>query len=387
MADHFIFARIIECFMPGLRQRQHVSPDQAASCQNILNCHTPVLGGLDYACDQCGSHYPRYHSCRHRHCPQCQQSASEDWLDRRQQDLLPVPYYHLVFTLPHELNGWAQCHPEVIYRQLFRCVWQSLDTYSRSNRQLEGKLGMTAVLHTWGQSLNQHIHLHCLIPGGAIGDKGRFVSTRRHFLYPQRVLSKLLRGKMVSALRREWDEGQLHQIADDQANAVLDTLMRIDWVVHTQPHLGQPETVLRYLARYTYRTAISLSRIESVDANTVRFRWKDYRDQQVKSMVLPGEEFLRRFLMHVLPKGFMRIRHYGYLANRVRVRKLAKIRESLAAASVDHGDIESHRPDADTAGNPVTLIRCPKCKPGLLHLVGEILPERRRRRTTLAAIA
>jgi hypothetical protein len=379
MTDHFVFARIVEHFLSKLRRRQHISPGQAATCQNILNCHTPVLGGLDYACGQCGSRYPRYHSCRHRHCPQCQQTASRRWVEARQNDVLPVPYYHLVFTLPHDLNGWAQCHPEVIYHRLFRCVWECLDDYSRCNRQLQGKLGMTAVLHTWGQSLNQHVHLHCLIPGGAIDAQGGFMTIRRDFLYPQRVLAKLLRGKMVSALRQDYEAGKLHRIAPDQDDDVLDQLMRSDWVIHTKPHLRQADTVLRYLARYTHRTAISLSRIESVDPSSVRFRWKDYRDDQIKTMVLPGEEFLRRFLLHVLPKGLMRIRHYGYLANRVRVTRLKQIREKLSARHRSEAGLPEHQPGCSERPKD----RCPKCKSGYLHFVGEILSARQRRRYAL----
>ena len=380
MTDHYVFARIIERFLPQLKAHKPISPDHAATCQNILNCHTPALGGLDYACDQCGSHYPRYHSCRHRHCPQCQQTASRRWVEARQNDVLPVSYYHLVFTLPHELNGWAQCHPEVIYRRLFRCVWESLDDYSRCNRQLQGKLGMTTVLHTWGQSLSQHIHLHCLIPGGAIDEQGDFVTTRRDFLYPQRVLGKLLRGKMVSALRRDYAAGKLHRIEPGQVDDVLDQLMRLDWVIHTKPHLRQADTVLRYLARYTHRTAISLSRIESVDQTSVRFRWKDNRDNQSKTMALPGEEFLRRFLLHILPKGLMRIRHYGYLANRVRVKQLNHIRQRLATNS--GGDTLTEKPAS--IWSECRKERCPKCKAGYLHLVGEILSARQRRRYALA---
>lgn len=382
MTDHFVFARIIERFLPQLRKHRHISPDQAATCQNILNCHTPVLGGLDYACDQCESHYPRYHSCRHRHCPQCQQTASEHWVDQRQNDLLPVPYYHLVFTLPHDLNGWAQCHPEVIYHRLFRCVWACLDDYSRDNRQLQGKLGMTAVLHTWGQNLSQHIHLHCLIPGGAINDKDGFVTTQREFLYPQRVLAKLFRGKMVSGLRQDCHAGKLHRIPPDQVDNLLDQLMQTDWVIHTQAHLRQAHTVLRYLARYTHRSAISLSRIESVDQTSVRFRWKDYRDNRSKSTTLPGEEFLRRFLLHVLPRGLMRIRHYGYLANRVRIRQLKAIRLKLATCSASA--VASPQQTSPCTGQPGD--RCPKCKSGYLHLVGEILSVRQRRRYGLSVI-
>ena len=380
MTDHFIFARILDRFLPVFKQTKRISPDQAATCQNILNCHTPVLGGLDYACGQCGSRYPRYHSCRHRHCPQCQQAASRRWVEARQKDVLPVPYYHLVFTLPHDLNGWVQCHPEVIYHRLFRCVWECLDDYSRRNRQLQGKLGMTAVLHTWGQSLSQHVHLHCLVPGGAIDALGDFKTTRRDFLYPQRVLTKLLRGKLVSALRRDYEAGKLHRIEPEQVDAVLDKLMRTDWVIHTKPHLRKADTVLRYLARYTHRTAISLSRIESVDQTSVRFRWKDYRDDQSKTMALPGEEFLRRFLLHVLPKGLMRIRHYGYLANRVRVKQLTHIRQRLAMHS--QSDTLTDKPAS--IGSECRKDRCPKCKSGYLHLVGEILSARQRRRYALA---
>ncbi len=379
MTDHFVFARIVERFLPRLGKRQSISPGQAATCQNILNCHTSVLGGLDYACNDCGSHYPRYHSCRHRHCPQCQQTASRHWVEARQDDLLPVSYYHLVFTLPHDLNGWAQCHPEVIYHRLFRCVWECLDDYSQHNRQLQGKLGMTAVLHTWGQSLSQHIHLHCLVPGGAIDAQGDFMTTRRDFLYPQRVLAKLLRGKMVSALRQDYEAGKLHRIVPEQIDAILDQLMQTDWVIHTKPHLRQADTVLRYLARYTHRTAISLSRIESVDQSSVRFRWKDYRDNQSKTMVLPGEEFLRRFLLHILPKGLMRIRHYGYLANRVRVKQLNYIRQRLATNS--GSDTLIDKPASN--GIECRKDRCPKCKSGYLHLVGEILSARQRRRYAL----
>ena len=382
MTDHFVFARIVEGFLSSLRKRQRISPDQAATCQNILNCHTPILGGLDYACNDCGSHYPRYHSCRHRHCPQCQQAASQRWVEARQNDVLPVAYYHLVFTLPHDLNGWVQCHPEVIYHRLFRCVWTCLDDYSRCNRQLQGKLGMTAVLHTWGQSLNQHVHLHCLIPGGAIDAQGGFMTTRRDFLYPQRVLARLFRGKMVSALRQDFNAGKLHRIAPDQVDEVLDKLMQSDWVIHTKPHLRQPDTVLRYLARYTHRTAISLSRIESVDQTSVRFRWKDYRDNQSKTMVLPGEEFLCRFLLHVLPKGLMRIRHYGYLANRVRVKQLNHRRQQLATNSGSDTLIDNPA----STWSECRKDRCPKCKSGYLHLVGEILSARQRRRYALPVI-
>lgn len=382
MNNHFIFAQIVQQFLPDVRQRQSISPQQASSCQNILNCHTQKLGGLDYVCDRCAHHYPQYHSCRHRHCPQCQQKASEHWVAQRQADMLPLTYFHLVFTLPHEFNGWAQLHPEVLYHCLFQCVWTTLRDYSRNNKQLQGQLGMTAALHTWGQSLNQHIHLHCLIPGGAINDKQRFTRSRREYLYPHRVLAKLFRGKMVSALRKAWKEGQLHRITRvNEIDDTLNTVMKKDWVIHTKPHIKKPETVIAYLARYTYRTAISLSRIISVDDSTVYFKWKDYRDNQQKIMPLEGGEFLRRFLLHILPKGFMRIRHYGYLANRVRVEQLKKIRDWISEEKPANPKLMQRFMSATT---PVeALIPCPVCKTGRLFLRGLILSEKERRQNVM----
>ncbi|MFK5913603.1 MAG: IS91 family transposase [Woeseiaceae bacterium] len=386
MKQFNLFAHIIQQFLPSLRQRQSLSPQQASSCQNILNCHTSILGGLDYQCDECHHHSPRYHSCRHRHCPQCQQKASALWVEKQMDNVLPLNYFHLVFTLPHELNGWAKLHPAVIYHLLFKCAWQTLNDYSKKNNQLQGKLGMTCVLHTWGQNLMQHNHLHCLIPGGAMNGEHAFITSRREYLYPHRALAKLFRGKMVSALRCAWKTGELHRVTDiGQVDETLNTLMQKDWVINTKPHLSNPETIVRYLGRYTYRTAISLSRIHSVDNTSVRFKWLDYRDNQKKIMTLDGSEFLSRFLLHILPKGFMRVRHFGYLANRVRVKSLQSIRESLKKTSmiaVKQTAIlgvtnkwEEDKPET-----------CPKCKTGLLHLVGKILSEKERRQNELLYI-
>lgn len=381
MANHYLFAQIIQQFLPDVRRHQSLSPQQVSTCQNILNCHTAKLGGLDYMCDQCHHHYPRYHSCRHRHCPQCQQKASEQWVENRMADVLPVSYFHLVFTLPHELNAWAQLHPEVIYHLLFQCVWHTLNDYSHNNKQLQGQLGMVSVLHSWGQNLKQHIHLHCLIPGGAI-DNNHFTTSKRQYLYPHKVLVKIFRGKMVSALRKAWNSGKLNRIKQTgQVDDVLNTLMGKDWVMHTKPHINKPETVVNYLGRYTYRTAISLSRIQSVDATHVNFRWLDYRDNQQKTMTLSGGEFLQRFLLHILPKGFMRIRHYGYLANCVRVKQLEKIRACLKVKSTDTAE-KAKTGQGLKVATPIEdkPEPCPNCKKGVLHLVGEILSEKERRR-------
>jgi len=385
MNDHYIFAKIVQQFLPEVRQHHALSPQQASTCQNILNCHTAKLGGLDYLCDQCKQHTPRYHSCRHRHCPQCQQKASENWVEKRMEDVLPLSYFHLVFTLPHELNTWAQLHPEVIYHLLFQCAWDTLNSYSKNNRQLQGQLGMISVLHSWGQNMNQHIHLHCLIPGGAIEDNNHFNISRRDYLYPHKALAKIFRGKMVSALRNACKKGKLHRIKQaGQVDDVLNTLMSKDWVINTKPHIKKPETVVRYLGRYTYRSVISLSRIQSVDQHNVRFRWLDYRDNQKKLMSLPGEEFLRRFLLHVLPKGFMRIRHYGYLANRVRIKQIKKIRDWLqdekTTGTIISSQNKANGPLILSIANEGKAERCPHCKTGFLRLVGEILSIRERRR-------
>ncbi len=385
MTNHYIFAKIVKQFLPHVRQHQSLSPQQASACQNILNCHTDKLGGLDYMCDQCQQHFPRYHSCRHRHCPQCQQKASEVWVEKRMNDILPVTYFHLVFTLPHELNAWVQLHPSVIYHLLFQCAWDTLNQYSKNNRQLQGQLGMVSILHSWGQNLSQHNHLHCLIPGGAIAHNNTFTISRRDYLYPHKVLAKLFRGKMVSALRKAHKNGKLHRIKDkEQVDECLNTLMHKNWVINTKPHIKKPETVIRYLGRYTTRSAISLSRIQTVNETSVSFRWLDYRDNTKKIMTLSGEEFLRRFLLHVLPKGFMRIRHYGYLANRVRIKQIKKIRDWINKKQTTKVVItkttQSSSPVILTSAHTEEAEHCPTCKIGYLHLIGEIFSERERRR-------
>ena len=384
MNNHFIFAQIINQFLPALKQQQKLSPQQVSTCQNILNCHTDKLGGLDYQCDNCHRHTLYYHSCRHRHCPQCQQKAGEQWVKKRQQDTLPLIYYHMVFTLPHELNAWVQLHPEVIYRLLFNSVWSTLNDYSKDNKLMQGQLGMVTVLHSWGQNLKQHNHLHCLIPGGVLNDN-KFTICKRKYLYPHKALTKVYRGKMVSALRAAVKKGELHRITQPgQVDDTLNTLMKKNWVINTKPHINSPDTVVNYLGRYTYRTAISLSRIQSVDRNTVSFKWLDYRDNQHKALTLNGVDFLQRFLSHVLPKGFMRIRHFGYLANCIRVKSLAKIRHSLQLQTC----VPPLTKRTDNMNNPgqypqnrenYEKVPCPKCKKGCLQLVGEIPSEKQRR--------
>lgn len=329
-------------------------------CRHLLSCHTPALGGIQYQCDQCHSQLPQYHSCRDRHCPQCQGRASRRWSERQQQDILPVTYYHLVFTLPHELNGWVQLQPEVIYPLLFQVVWTTLKRFAANPKRLGGKLGMTAILHTWGQNLSQHVHLHCLIPGGVLSEKQKWHPARSTYLFPVRALSRHFRGKMVSALRECATAGKLKRITQpNEIDSTLDLLMEKKWVVYSKHCLNHTQSIVKYLARYSHRIAISDRRIIRVENDQVLFRYKDYRDNQTKILKLHYEEFIRRFLMHVLPKGLMRIRHYGLLANRCRKRSLETIRRILSQPVKAE---EAPQPD----GQPI-IHTCPNCHKG--HLI------------------
>ena len=328
-------------------------------CRHLVNCHTPALGGVQYQCDHCHIQIPRYHSCRDRHCPQCQGRASRRWSERQQQDVLPVTYYHLVFTLPRELNGLVQLHPEAIYRLLFQVAWTTLKAFAADPKRLGGKLGMTAVLHTWGQNLSQHVHLHCLVPGGALTENQERHAAGSTYLFPVRALSRHFRGKMVSSLRQCATAGQLNRITRaDEIDKMLDQLMKKDWVVYSKPCINRTETVIRYLARYSHKIAITDQRILGMADDQVCFRYKDYRDGQSKTMKLHYDEFIRRFLMHVLPHGFMRIRHYGLLANRCRKASLLLIRSILAQPAKTE-----EKQNEDEAGD----YPCPRCHQG--HLI------------------
>ncbi|MGE4532855.1 IS91 family transposase [Halomonas sp.] len=349
------------------RQRQRV-------CHHLLACRTEAMGGTVLQCTGCDHTQPHYFGCRDRHCPQCQGRAMHQWAERQQANILPVRYYHVVFTLPHSLNGWVQLHPEVIYRLLFQSAWYTLRSFGRDPKRLGGEMGMSAVLHTWGQNLSQHVHLHCLVPGGALGDDGGWHGARSHYLFPVRALSRHFRGHLVSALRQAATAGELHRVTrPGDVNDQLNTLMATEWVVYSKDCLEHTDTVVRYLARYTRRIAISNARILAVDDHQVTLRYKDYRDRdRGKQLVLAGEEFVRRFLLHVLPKGLMRVRHYGFLANRCRRRRLAQIRQALAVVEVT--------PDAGTPANdPEPAYTCPHCGQPTLRVSGTLSPRRLKR--------
>ena len=365
---------VMDRFVDGYRAARPLSPAQQQVCRHIRNCRTEALGGLQFRCDRCGREVPQYHSCRDRHCPKCQYRATEDWCDKQLLSLLPVTYYHVVFTVPHTLNSWVQLHPEVIYNVLFEAVWATLKTFGADPKRLNGQLGMTAVLHTWGQNLGRHVHVHCLVPGGALGADDQWHPAKSTYLFPIRALSHYFRGRLVTLLRSSHRRGELDRITRaGEVDAKLDALMQSDLVVYSKSCLTETESIVRYLGRYTHRTAISDQRIIGIDNDRVEFAYKDYRDGQHKVLSLDGDEFLRRFLMHVLPKGMMRIRHYGFLANRYRKARLQQIRDCLNQPAETHAEENPASSNGCSSNDPYL---CPKCRQGILVIVHAIAPKR-----------
>ena len=306
----------------------------------IEACRTPALGGHVERCADCGFTRYAYNSCRDRHCPKCQGLARAEWLEARQAELLPVPYFHVVFTVPAPLADIAFHNKPEVYGILFQAAAQALRDVAAEPRYLGAEVGAIAILHSWGQALHHHPHLHCLVPGGGISsDQTRWIACPPGFFLPVRVLSRQFRDvflrqlRAVSARGRLRFPGTLAALADPAVFAArLDALARIDWVVYAKPPFAGPEQVLGYLGRYTHRVAIANSRLVGLADNQVSFTWKDYRqDGKTTVMTLSADEFIRRFLQHSLPRGFHRIRHIGFLANGHRTEKLALCRQLLAA--------------------------------------------------------
>lgn len=372
-------AQVLQRFLADYKTRYPLSPEQSKVIGSINCCRTAVLGGHSVCCDHCHYQHQQFHSCRNRHCPQCQRQATEEWRKKQCESILPVPYFHVVFTLPHEFNGWAQLHPEVIYRLLFKAVWETLKSFGEDPKRLNGQLGMTAVLHTWSQNLGRHIHLHCLIPGGALSKNEEvWQACKTPYLFPVRALSRHFRGKMVSLLRQAWQAGELSRLASAKhVDKVLNQVMEKPWIIYTR-HTGKAsESVINYLSRYTHRIAISQQRLVAMDDKQVTFHWKDYAANGAKKlMTLDGSEFIRRFLMHVLPTGFMRIRHYGFMANCHRKAKQALIKTLLQVA-----------PSVETVGITSVaqafngLYQCPHCHKGTMRIQAEITPGYKRRQS------
>lgn len=337
---------------------------------HITRCRTAALGGISWGCDRCEHRETHFHSCRDRHCPKCQRQQSFAWRERQRADVLPVTYHHVVFTLPSKLNGLVGLHPEVIYRVLFSSVWKTLAAFGADPKRLNGQIGMSAVLHTWGEALTRHVHVHCLVPGGALEANGKWHAARSHYLFPVRALSRRFRGAMVGALRQAATAGQLHRVTQSaEIDTLLDQLMEPEWVVYSKACPGRAEQVVDYLARYSHRIAISDERIVKADESNVSFRIKDYANGGARrTLTLETSEFIRRYLLHVLPKGLMRVRHYGFLANRCRRQRLRDIRVALNAKRPT--EVERARDEIKANGertDPVLERRCPACRRGHLN--------------------
>lgn len=357
-----------------------LSAVQQRALRAIARCRTPELGGHIAQCDACGQRQYRYHSCRNRHCPQCQALAKERWLAARRAELLPVPYFHVVFTLPHELNALAQGNPRAIYGLLFEAVSKTLLEFGRNPRWLGGEIAASLLLHTWNQVLLQHLHVHCLVAGGALAEDGQWISPRGGFLFPTHALSAVFRGKFLEALGALLAKGRL-KLAGSTAvlaqpssqHRLLATLREHDWVVYAKPTLAGPEGVLDYLGRYTTKTAISNHRLLGLDdQGTVRFSWRDRaHGNRPRIMHLPAAQFLERFVLHVLPAGLMRIRHIGLLANRHKRHQLAQARAALAAPAPTPVPRESAQ-QLCLRVLGLDIERCPACGSGRLHIVAQL---------------
>jgi hypothetical protein len=385
MTDHRLeVADILRAYGPAYREAfgATLSDAQRRALQDLVRCRTAALGGHVEACDQCGHQRIAYNSCRNRHCPKCQAAARARWLDERAAELLPVDYFHVVFTLPDDLNPVALQNPRVVYGTLFRAAAETLHQIAADPKHLGAEIGFLAVLHTWGQNLHLHPHVHCVVPGGGLTPTGdRWIRCRPGFFLPVKVLSRVFRGKVLSYLKEAFQHGQLAFHGQQEYLAEPDAFLRLigglrerEWVVYAKPPFGGPEHVLKYLARYTHRVAIANQRLLKIENDQVFFTWKDYaRENQVKTMALPAVEFIRRFLLHVLPSGFMRIRHYGLLANRHRQEKLQQCRQLLQVealrsqvdkpATAQEGPIEPAIPSWE---------RCPACPHGRMIRVEEI---------------
>lgn len=338
-------AEVLRRFGPTYLATHDLSVAKAKVWRAVVACRTAALGGHVETCDACGTTRHVYHSCRNRHCPLCQTRAKEAWLARRRRELLPVPYFHLVFTLPHDLNGlFGQC-PRALYEMLFGAVSATLTEFAANPRWLGGTPAFSLVLHTWKQDLGRHVHVHALVAGGALTGAGEWVAGKRGFLFPVKALSKVFRGKFVAALQAGRAHGRLRGAAvlDEGAwHALRARLHAHEWVVYAKQPLGGPAQVLEYLGRYTHRVAISNERIVGMDEREVRFRVRDSAlGNRKRTLALPAETFIDRFLLHVLPQGFKRIRHYGVLGPAGKAVKLAQAWAALSVPAPDPVIVES----------------------------------------------
>lgn len=380
-------ADIFRQYGPSYRQSHEMPLNQLRTMRAIEICRTAELGGHVEECDTCGAIRISYNSCRNRHCPKCQFLRKEKWLEERKEDLLPIPYFHVVFTIPDGLNPLALRNQRGIYGILFKSVSETLIELGKDPRHLGAQIGFISILHTWGQNLMDHPHIHCIVAGGGLSSNGgKWVSCRKGFFIPVRVLSRLFRGKFLSYLKKGYDckklnfHGDICQLQDSKAfREFLKDLYRQEWVVYCKPPFKGPEGVLRYLGRYTHRVAIANHRIIKMEDGKVSFLWRDYSDgNRNKTMTLNVFEFIRRFLLHVLPERFVKIRYYGLLGNRNRKTMLSQCRKLLGVITVKtaNRDVSETWQEFLLRVCGVDLMKCPFCGKGRMFRREILLPQR-----------
>lgn len=364
--------------------RNSLSYQQFRVMRAIELCRTAALGGHVDECDACGHQRISYNSCRNRHCPKCQAMARARWFERQQAFLLPVPYFHVVFSVPEQIGAIAYQNKRVVYNILFGAVAETLRTIAADPKHLGAQIGWLAVLHTWGQTLEHHPHIHCVVPGGGLAADGKtWISCRPRFFLPVRVLSRLFRRLFLKRLNEAFQASKLRFFSTLQSlskravwRRYLDGVRSREWVVYAKPPFGGPEQVLKYLARYTHRVAIANSRLVEMNNGYVSFRWKDYRHgNEQKVMTVTADEFIRRFLLHVLPKGFQRIRLYGLLSNRSRGAALDSVRHLLNPSSTSTSQVESAESEPEHSKLAISRQRCPICRRGRMIPIAILPPE------------
>ena len=376
-------ADIFRTYGEAYRATHRLSGQQLRVMQAIETCRTAALEGHLAQCDRCGAQVLRYHSCGNRHCPKCQTLAKLRWVEARCSELLDIPYFHCVLTLPHALNPLAQGNPQLLYGLLFQSAAATLQTFGRDPKWLGGEIGLTLVLHTWGQTLEHHIHVHGIVTGGALAPDGaRWIATkRRDFLFPVRGLSKVFRGKYLAGLHQAYTQGALRfagstaSLAPPQAfHRFLAQLRQHAWVAYAKPPFATAAQVVSYLGRSTHRVAINNHRLVALHEGQVAFRWRDYRhSNRVKVMTLAAGEFIRRFLLHTLPSGWVRIRHYGILGNRCRAHTLPASRIALSQPPPVPSAPES-APARMRRLTGIDIERCPHCQRGRLAVIAPLYP-------------
>jgi hypothetical protein len=381
-------ADIFRLYGAAYRERQPLPLEHRRVMTAIESCRTAALGGHLEQCDRCGHQRPVYNSCRNRHCPKCQGLARARWLADRQAELLPVGYFHNVFTLPHELNDLLAANPRVLYNLLFRSVAQTLQAFAADPQYgLGGQLGFTAVLHTWDQKLLYHVHLHCVIAGGALAcDGSRWLPARPNYLFPVRKLSQAFRERYLEGVRQAFAREELlfpgrlaTLVVPASFKAFLEPVAAKDWVVYSQPPFGGPEKVLQYLSRYTHRVAVSNGRLRAIEDGRVTFTYRDRRHHnRQKELTLSATEFIRRFLLHVTPPGLCRMRHYGFLSNRLKEQQLVRCRTLLGQAETPSLALPSTATEWLLRLTGQDVRRCPQCGQGSMVRV-ERLPKEAQR--------